>query len=71
MAVLARPPTVAAEDDTMYDDSVIELLNAAPETLSAVHPATGFLPFQLAAAKDNSLNTVYSFLRRNPSLLYL
>ena len=48
------------------------LLNNHADSLEAVDGCTGWLPFQLAAVSpDASLSTVYSLLRRQPTVLQM
>mmetsp|Transcript_54148 Transcript_54148/g.162134 ORF Transcript_54148/g.162134 Transcript_54148/m.162134 type:complete len:644 (-) Transcript_54148:201-2132(-) len=62
---------VDEEEERKEDDEVIRiLLNICPWSAEEVDPVTRLCPFVLAAVeKHNSVNTVYSVLRKSPAMI--
>ncbi len=65
------PLHVALNNGRQWNDGIQNLLKAAPEVLEFPDGKTNLYPFMMAAIGDLScVNTIYSLLRENPSVLH-
>lgn len=63
------PLHVSLQRGWNWDTGIAEIVAAHPEALAIADPATGLLPFLLAASMDASASTIFELLRTLPHLV--